>query len=103
MKLTTTDSFGGQEFEILGIAKGGMVQAKNIGIDIVSGLKNLIGGEITDYTSMMEEARDIATQRLIQDAYSMGADAVICLRYSTSAIMQGAAEVFAYGTAVKLK
>ena len=101
MKITTTDSFEGREFQILGVAKGSMVQAKNIGIDIVSGLKNLVGGEISDYTNMIEEARDVATQRMIKDAAAMGADAIVCLRYSTSSIMQGAAEVFAYGTAVK--
>ena len=103
MQLTTTDSFEGREIQILGIAKGSVVQSKNIGRDILSGLKTIVGGEIKDYTKMLEEAREIATQRMVENAASMGADGVICMRYSTSSIMQGAAEVMVYGTAVKFK
>lgn len=103
MQLSTTDSFEGREYTVLGIAKGNVVQSKNIGRDILSGLKTIVGGEIRNYTKMLEEARDMATQRMIDHAASMGADGIVCLRYSTSSIMQGAAEVMVYGTAVKFK
>jgi uncharacterized protein YbjQ (UPF0145 family) len=103
MQLSTTDSFEGREYAVLGIARGNVVQSKNIGRDILSGLKTIVGGEIRNYTKMLEEAREIATQRMIDHAASMGADGIVCLRYSTSSIMQGAAEVMVYGTAVKFK
>lgn len=103
MLLTTTENIPGKSYEIIGIAKGSTIQSKHLGKDIGAGFKNLIGGEITAYVEMMNEARDIATQRMLADANSMGADAVVCLRYSTSAVMASAAEVMAYGTAVKLK
>ena len=101
MKLTTTENFGSQKYEIIGLVQGSMVQSKNIAQDIVSGFRNIIGGEINDYTQMLEEAREVATQRLIQHAHALGADAVVSFRYSTSSIMQGAAEILAYGTAVR--
>ncbi|MBQ8119515.1 MAG: heavy metal-binding domain-containing protein [Ruminococcus sp.] len=103
MLLTTTENIPGKSYEIIGIAKGSTIQSKHLGKDIGAGFKNLVGGEITAYVEMMNEARDIATQRMLADANSMGADAVVCLRYSTSAVMASAAEVMAYGTAVKLK
>lgn len=103
MLLSTTDSLGGREYNVLGIAKGNVVQSKNIGRDFLSGLKTIVGGEIRNYTKMLEEAREMATQRMIDNAASMGADGIVCLRYSTSSIMQGAAEVMVYGTAVKFK
>ena len=81
--------------------RGSTVHSKNLGRDILSSLKTIVGGEIVDYTNMMNEARAIATQRMVQDAQKLDADAVINVRYASSAIMQGAAEIIAYGTAVK--
>lgn len=101
MLLTTTDTIPGKNYEILGLAKGSMIQSKNIGRDIGQGLKSLVGGELATYTEMMNESRAIATKRMVEDADRMGADAIVVLRYGTSAIAQGAAEVFAYGTAVR--
>ena len=103
MLLTTTENIAGREYELLGLVKGATIQSKNIGKDFGAGLKSLVGGELTGYTDMMEEAREIATQRMIADAQRMGADAIVGMRFSTSGIMQGAAEVMAYGTAVKIK
>lgn len=85
----------------MGVVRGSTVQTRHIGRDILGGLKTIIGGEIRAYSEMMDKARDIATDRMIQDAEKLGADAVVNLRYATSAVMQGAAEVMAYGTAVK--
>lgn len=82
--------------------RGSTVHSKNIGRDILSGLKTIVGVEISDYTNMMNEARAIATKRMVDEAESLGADAVVNVRYASSAIMQGAAEIIAYGTAVKL-
>ncbi len=103
MLLVTTDQIPGRELEILGLVRGCTVQSKNFGRDFMSGLKNLVGGEITSYTEMMNEARAIATKRMVSDAEALGADAIVCLRYASSAIMQGAAEVICYGTAVKFR
>jgi len=103
MILTTTEKIDGKEFEILGIAKGSCIQTKNFGKDITQGLKNLVGGELKSYTEMMDQSRAMATKRMVEDAEKFGADAIVALRYASSAIMQGAAEVFAYGTAVKFK
>ena len=103
MTLVTIDSIPGKEFEALGIVKGTIVQSKNLGRDFMAGLKTLVGGEIAGYTEMLNEARQIATKRMVTEAESMGADAVVGLRYGSSAVMQGAAEVVAYGTAVKFK
>ncbi|MCJ7691429.1 MAG: YbjQ family protein [Clostridiaceae bacterium] len=103
MILVNTDYISGKEIEIISIAKGSVVWSKNIGKDILSGFKTLVGGEVKSYTEMMNEARAIATKRMVEEAEGMGADGIVNIRYATSAIMQGAAEVIAYGTAVKLK
>jgi len=101
MLLTTTDYVTGKELEILGLVQGSTVQSKHMGKDIGAGFKTLVGGEIKGYTEMMDEARSIATARMAEQAQKLGADAVVCVRYASSAIMQGAAEVVAYGTAVR--
>ncbi|MCL3780288.1 YbjQ family protein [Prolixibacteraceae bacterium JC049] len=103
MLLSTTENIPGRKIEeILGIARGSTVRARNIGRDIFAGLKNIVGGEIEEYTKLQAHAREQALQRLQQDAAQMGADAVINIRFTTSMIMQGASEILAYGTAVKL-
>jgi len=103
MIVTSTEFVPKREItEILGIARGSTVRARNIGRDIFAGLKTIIGGEIEEYTKLQAEAREQALQRLIDDARSMGADAVLNLRFTTAMIMQGTAEILAYGTAVKL-
>ncbi|MBO4626401.1 MAG: YbjQ family protein [Lachnospiraceae bacterium] len=101
MLLVTTDQIEGKKLMPLGICKGSTVQSKHIGKDFMAGLRNIVGGEITAYAEMMDEARGIATRRMVEEAQRMGADAVVAMRYATSAIMQSAAEVMAYGTAVK--
>ena len=93
----------GREMEALGIVKGTVVQSKNFGKDFMAGMKTLVGGEIKGYTEMLVEARQIATKRMVDEAEAMGADAIVNIRFGSSAVMQGAAEVIAYGTAVKLK
>lgn len=103
MKLLTINYIPGAEYEALGIVKGAVVQTKNFGKDFMAGMKTLVGGEIKGYTEMLNEARAIATKRMVDDAESLGADAVIGVTYGSSAVMQGAAEVIAYGTAVKIK
>ena len=103
MVLVNTDYISGKELEMLGMVKGSTIQCKNIGRDIGASFKNLVGGEMKAYTEMMNEARAIATKRMVEDAEGLGADAVVCMRYASSAVMQGAAEVIAYGTAVKFK
>ena len=103
MILVNTDYITGKEFEMLGLVKGSTIQSKNLGRDISQGLKTLIGGELKAYNEMMNEARAIATKRMVDEATTLGADAVVNIRYASSAIMQGAAEVIAYGTAVKFK
>lgn len=104
MITTTTDFVPGREIaEILGVAQGCTVRARHIGRDFVAGLKNIVGGEIDEYTKLQNSAIDQAVERMIQDAKRMGADAVINIRLSTSEIMQMASEVLAYGTAVRLK
>lgn len=101
MLLTTSENIPGKNYEILGIAKGNMIQTKNIGRDIGQGLKSMVGGELSTYTEMMNEARAVATKRMVDDAERLGADAVVMMRYSTSTVAAGAAEVIAYGTAVR--
>ena len=101
MIITTSDYVSGKETETLGIVKGSTIQSVNMLKDIGASFKNLVGGELKGYTEMMNKARDLATYRMQEDAQRLGADAVICVRYATSAIAQGAAEVMAYGTAVK--
>ena len=101
MLLTTTDLIPGRNYEIIGLVKGSMIQSKNIGRDIGQSLKSVVGGELKDYTLMMNESRAVATKRMVEGAESQGADAIVAIRYGTSAIAAAAAEVFAYGTAVK--
>ncbi|MBR5401290.1 MAG: YbjQ family protein [Treponema sp.] len=101
MLLVSIDSIPGKNFEALGMVKGTIVQSKNFGRDIMAGLKTLVGGEIAGYTEMLNEARQIATKRMVDEATALNADAVVGVRYGSSAVMQGAAEVVAYGTAVK--
>ena len=101
MLLTTTENIPGRQYEILGVVKGNMVQTKNIARDIGQGLKSMVGGELTTYTEMMNESRAVATKRMVEEAERMGADAIVMMRYSTSAVAAGAAEIIAYGTAVR--
>ena len=103
MMLVSIDSIPGKDFEPLGMVKGTIVQSKNFGRDFMAALKTLVGGEIAGYTEMLNEARQIATKRMVDEATALGADAVVGVRYGSSAVMQGAAEVVAYGTAVKFK
>ena len=100
---TINDVPGKKVIEVLGYVKGSTVQTKNVGKDILAGFKSLIGGEINSYTEMMDEARVIATERLLQDAEALGANGVIGFRLQTSSVMGGAAEIIAYGTAVKFE
>jgi uncharacterized protein YbjQ (UPF0145 family) len=102
MILVNTDYISGKELSTLGLVRGSTVQCKNIGRDITQSFKTLVGGELKAYTDMMNEARAIATKRMVQEAEAMGADAIVNIRYASSAIMQGAAEIIAYGTAVKI-
>ena len=101
MILVNTDYISGKNFEMIGLVRGTMIQSVHFGKDIMKSFKTLVGGELTSYTEMMNEARAIATKRMCDDAQAMGADAVVNIRYASSAVMQGAAEVMAYGTAVK--
>ena len=104
MIVTTTENIPGKEIvEILGLSRGSTVRARNVGRDIFAALKNLIGGEINEYTKLQAESREQALQRMIKDAEGLGADAIVNVRITTSMIMQGVAEILAYGTAVKLK
>ena len=104
MKLTTQDEFA--DFTIvrtLGLVRGNTIRARHIGKDIIAGLRSLVGGEITEYTKMLAEAREQAIDRMLSEARKLGADAVVCVRFTTSPVMQGAAELLVYGTAVKLR
>ncbi|MGN0626819.1 MAG: YbjQ family protein [Oscillospiraceae bacterium] len=101
MILVNTDYITGKEFEMLGLVRGSTIQSKNIGKDITQSFKTLVGGELKAYNEMMNEARALATKRMVEEAEQMGADAVVNIRYASAAVMQGAAEVIAYGTAVK--
>ena len=103
MLLVNIDYVPGKELEVLGVVKGTVVQSKNFGKDFMAGMKTLVGGEIQGYTEMLNEARQIATKRMVDEANDMGADAVINIRYGSSAVMQGAAEVIVYGTAVRYR
>ncbi len=103
MIVSTTEKVPGKEIiEILGVARGSTVRARNIGRDIFAGLKNIVGGEISEYTKLQAESREQAMQRMIQDAQKSGADAIVNVRLTTSMVMQGCSEILAYGTAVKL-
>ena len=101
MILVNTDFISGKELETLSLVKGSTIQSKNIGKDIAQSFKTLVGGELKAYNEMMNEARALATKRMVAEAEALGADAIVNIRYASSAIMQGAAEVIAYGTAVK--
>ncbi len=104
MIITTTETIPNKEIsEVLGIARGSTVRAKSVASDFVAGLKNFVGGEISEYTKLQGHSREQALQRMTDDAQKLGADAVVCVRISTSTITQGASEILAYGTAVKLK
>ena len=101
MILTTTETISGRDLETLGLVKGSTIQTVNAVRDIGAGLKILVGGELTRYNEMMEDARALATKRMVAEAENLGADAIVCVRYSSASVMQSAAEVMAYGTAVK--
>ena len=103
MLLVNTDYISGKELVMLGLVKGSTIQSKNIGKDIGQSFKTIIGVELKSYNEMMNEAREIATSRMVEDAQRLGADAIVNVRYASAAVMQGAAEVMAYGTAVKFK
>lgn len=103
MLLVNTDYISGKELVMLGLVKGSTIQSKNIGKDIGQSFKTIIGGELKSYNEMMNEARELATSRMVEDAQRLGADAIVNVRYASAAVMQGAAEVMAYGTAVKFK
>lgn len=102
MKLLNIDYIPGAEIEALGLVKGTVVESKNIGKDFMAGMKTIVGGELKGYTDMLVTARQMATKRMVDEAEAMGADAIVGVRYGSSAIMQGAAEIVAYGTAVKI-
>lgn len=103
MILVNTEYITGRELEMLGLVQGNTIQAKNIGRDITQALKSIVGGELESYTDMMNQARALATQRMTQQAEAMGADAIVAVRYASSTVMEGAAEIIAYGTAVKFR
>lgn len=101
MLLLNIDHVPGKEIEALGLVKGTVVQSKNVVKDFVAGMKSIVGGEVVSYTEMLTEARQIATKRMVDEAEVLNADAIVNIRYGSSAVMQGAAEVIAYGTAVR--
>ena len=104
MIISTTEGVPGREvIEILGLAKGNTVRARNIGRDIFAGLKNIIGGEIEEYTKLQAQSREQAMERMLADGQRLGADAIVNIRLTTSMVMQGCSEILAYGTAVKFK
>ena len=103
MLLLNIDYIPGREVEALSLVKGTVVQSKNFGKDFMAGMKTLVGGEIESYTDVLNEARQIATKRMVDEAQALGADAVLNIRYASASIMQGAAEITVYGTAVKYK
>ena len=102
MKLLSIERIPGKNIEALGLVKGTVVQSKNVGKDFMAAMKTLVGGELTGYTEMLVEARQIATKRMVDEAEALGADAIVGVTFGSSAIMQGAAEIVAYGTAVKI-
>jgi len=104
IQISNTPTIAGHEITLhLGIARGSTVRARNVARDIFAGLKNIVGGEISEYTQLLADSREEAMQRMLIDAQRLGADAVVNVRFTTSNVMQGAAEILAYGTAVKLK
>jgi len=103
MILVTSDKVPGREIkETLGLVRGNTIRAKHIGKDILAGLRSIVGGEIKEYTEALSEAREVAMRRMIEEAEKLGADAIVCIRFTTSQVMAGAAELLVYGTAVKL-
>jgi uncharacterized protein YbjQ (UPF0145 family) len=103
MLITTTDYVVGHEVtEVLGLVRGNVIRARHVGNDIIAGLRNIVGGEVNEYTKLMAEAREQSVDRMIKHAESMGADAIIGVNFTTAALTQGAAEILAFGTAVKL-
>ena len=103
MLITTQDDFADYEItETLGMVKGNTIRARHVGKDILAGLRTIIGGEITEYTKMLAESREQAIDRMVAEAQNKQADGIVCMRFTTSAVMQGSAELLAYGTAVKL-
>ena len=103
MIVVTTETINGKELEMLGLVKGSTIQTVNAIRDIGAGLKNLVGGELTKYNDMMNNARALATKRMVEEAERLGADAIVCVRYASASVMQSAAEVMGYGTAVKVR
>ena len=103
MLIVTTEYISGKELEMLGLVKGATIQTKHLGKDITQSFKTLVGGELSAYTEMMNDARALATKRMVQQAEALGADAIVGVRYGSAAVKQGAAIVFAYGTAVKYR
>lgn len=103
MILVNTEHIAGKELEMLGLVTGSTIQSRHLGKDISQGFKTLVGGELKAYNEMMETARQLATKRMVEKAEAMGADGIVCVRFTSSSVMQGAAEVTAYGTAVKFK
>ncbi len=104
MILTTQNEITGREIsDTLGIVRGNTIRARNIGADLIAGLRNIVGGEVLEYTKLMGEAREQAMDRMLAEAKKLNADAVVGIRFTTSTVLQGAAELLAYGTAVKLK
>ena len=104
MKMTTQDRFDDFEIiETLGLVRGNTIRARHLGKDILAGLRNIVGGEIAEYTKMLAEAREQSIDRMLAEASDLGADGIVCLRFVTSPVMQGAAELLVYGTAVKLR
>lgn len=104
MLMTTQDNFEDYEIvETLGLVRGNTVRARHVGNDIMAGLRNIVGGEITEYTKLLAESREQAVDRMVADAEQLGANGIVCMRFITAAVTQGAAELLAYGTAVKLQ
>ncbi len=103
MILVNTDYISGKELEMLGLVKGGTIQTRHLGKDISQAFKHMVGGELKAYSDMMNEARAIATKRMVAEAEQMGADAIVNIRYASASVMSGAAEILAYGTAVRFK
>jgi uncharacterized protein YbjQ (UPF0145 family) len=101
MTLVNTDFVSGKEIETIGVVKGSMIQSKHLGKDIMAGFKTIVGGELKGYSEMINEARAIATKRMVEEAEGLGADAIINIRYTSATVMQGAAEILVYGTAVR--
>lgn len=102
MILTSTEKIEGYTLQTLGLVQGSTIQSKNMFKDMGAGFKSMVGGELTAYTKMMEEAREVATGRMIEKATALGADAIVCVRFNSASVMQGAAEIMTYGTAVKM-